>query len=166
MAVVETFGDDLDERVEVERLEDRVAHRVARDLVHAALAGGGEDDDVRAVAVLAADLLDELVPVQPRHHQVEEDQIVAAVLTQLVQAGRAVFRELDLELHPPQHGLQQNANGEVVVNDENPASCAVESLYWHRLGAAVQTGNCERHTGLERGAGTFDRVRIYVPASK
>src|SRR6185503_265767 len=123
MAVIETVGDDLDERVEVEGLEDRIAHRVPRDFVHAAFAGGGEDDDVRALAMLPADLLDELVSVQPRHHQVEEDEIVAAVLMQLVETRGAVFGELDLELHSPQHGLQQNANGKVVVDDENFASC-------------------------------------------
>jgi hypothetical protein len=85
---------------------------------------------------------------------------------QLVETGGAVFGELDLELHPPQHGLQQNANGKVVVDDENFASCAVEFVYWHRLGAAAETGICETHTGLEHFAGTPDRLRVYGPASK
>src|ERR1044071_825112 len=129
----EAIADHLDELLEVERLEDRVAHRVRRGLVDAALAGGGEDDDVRPpVGKHVADALDELVAVHARHHQVEEDQVEAAVMAELVEADLAVLGKLDVELHPFQDRLQQDANGEVIVDDEDPSATSVDLSYWHR----------------------------------
>src|SRR5262249_47150255 len=72
--VVEAVADHLDELLEIERLEDGIADGVGRNLVDAALSRGGEDDDVRApVGHHVLDPLDELVAVDARHHQVEED---------------------------------------------------------------------------------------------
>src|SRR5689334_13250697 len=88
----QTLADDPDERIEVERFEDRVADGVGWDLVDAAFAGGGEDDDVRAmIAVAFADLLDEFVTVEPRHHEVEEDQVVSRIALQPFQSRRPIL---------------------------------------------------------------------------
>src|SRR5918996_4690506 len=59
----DAVADHLNKLFEIERLEDGVADRVGGDLFHAALAGGGEDDDVRTAAVgqIFGDLFDELV---------------------------------------------------------------------------------------------------------
>src|SRR5215212_7649531 len=133
MIAVETFGDDLDELVEIERLQDRGADRMARDLVHAAAAGGGEDHDVRPRVVPLPHLVDELVAVEAGHHQIEEDQIDRTVLLQFLESDRTVLREVDLELHPFQDRLQQDANGQVVVDDEDLLATAVEFvMHWHR----------------------------------
>src|SRR2546430_14652292 len=114
--LLQAFADHLDELLEVERLEDGVADGVGWDLVDAALAGGGEDDDVRAaLREHVLDALDELVAVHPRHHEIEEDEIVAAVRTELVETDLAILGQLDVELHPLQDCLQQDANGEVIV---------------------------------------------------
>src|SRR5438105_4246222 len=47
MLVADAVADHFDEFFEVERFKDGVAHGVGRDLLHAALARGGEDDNVR-----------------------------------------------------------------------------------------------------------------------
>jgi len=152
MPPVQTVAEDLDEAVEIEGLEDRVANGRGGDLVDAAAAGGGEDDDVRArVGILLADALDELVSVDARHHQVEQDHVDRAVAGELLQAVRAVFGELDVELHPLEHGLQENANRKVVIDDEDSSTGSVELLDWHSYCLLLPGGyRCESHTGLER----------------
>src|SRR5687767_9766040 len=130
----EAFADDLDEFVEVEGLEDRIADRFVGDLVDAALAGGGEDDDMRApFRKVLADLLDELVTVEAGHHEVEEDEVESAVVVDLLEAGSSILGQVDIELHPLEHGLQEDANGQVVVDDEDPASSSVDLAYRHPL---------------------------------
>src|ERR1700709_1712122 len=81
--LVQTVSDHLDELFEVEGFEDRVADRVGGDLFHASLAGGGEDNDVRPdVWIGGRDALDELVAIEARHHEIEEDEIESAVRLQ------------------------------------------------------------------------------------
>src|SRR5437764_13984153 len=77
MLVADAVADHFDEFFQVERFKDGVAHGVGWDLLHAALARGGEDDDVRPAAdqLLLGDFLDELIAVEARHHQVEQNQI-------------------------------------------------------------------------------------------
>jgi hypothetical protein len=106
------------------------------DLVDAALARGSEDHDVRPVVGIALrDLFGELVAVQAAS-SVEQDEVVRVPALQLVESRRAVFRELDVELHPPQHCLQQHANGEVIVDDQNPFSLP-SSFARHRADTAL-----------------------------
>src|SRR5712691_8200188 len=135
MLLFEAVADDLDELVEIERLEDRVADRVLRDLVDAALSGGGADDDVRTLVgrIGLSDLLDELIAIHAGHHEVEEDEIEAAVLPHFFQSDGAVLGQLDVELHPLQNGLQQNADGQVIIDDEDMTPRAVEFSYGHHL---------------------------------
>ena len=52
MRLVQTLADHVDELLEIERLQDRIAHRLGRNLVDAAFSGGREDDDVRPVSVV------------------------------------------------------------------------------------------------------------------
>src|ERR1051325_5675036 len=131
--LLKAVPDHLDELLEIERLEDGVAHRVGRDLVDAALAGGGEDDDVRAaVGQHVFDPLDELVAVHARHHQVEQNEVEAAVMAEFVEADLPILGQLDVELHPPQNGLQQDANGEIVIDDEDPSAASIDLSHWHR----------------------------------
>src|SRR5437763_4558947 len=69
----DAVADHLNKLLEIERFEDGVTYRVGRNLLHAAFSGGGEDDDVRTpVRHLLADLFDELVSIEARHHQVEQ----------------------------------------------------------------------------------------------
>src|SRR5207237_7688809 len=93
-----------------------------------AFSGGREDDDVRPISVvLLPDALDEFVAVQLRHHQVEQDEIDRPVVrVQPLQAGGAVLRELDVELHPLQNSLKQHADGEIVVDDQDLSSSSVD----------------------------------------
>src|SRR6266498_3106655 len=120
-------ADHLNKLLEVEWFKDGVADGIGRDLFHAALARGGEDDDVRtAFRHLLGDLLDELVPVEARHHQVEEDQIERAVLVDFLQSDRAILGQLDVEFHPPQNRLQKDADRQVIVDDEDSLSRSVE----------------------------------------
>src|SRR6266496_4207362 len=102
--------DNLDEFFEIERLEDRVADSLRRDLVDATLSGGREHDDVRtsAVGILGAYVVDEFVTVDFWHHQIEQDQIDFAVAFQLFEADRPVLGELDVESHPLQDRLKKN----------------------------------------------------------
>ena len=142
MRLRQTLPDDPDERIEIERLEDRIAHRVGRDLIDAAFAGGGEDDDVRPmIAVVLPDLIDEFVPVQARHHEVEEDEIVGRILLQPLEPRRPVFGQLDLELHPFQDGLKQDADRQIVIDDQDPSAGSVELLYRHNRCATALPGN-------------------------
>jgi hypothetical protein len=130
----EAFADDLDEFVEVEWLEDRVADRFVRNLVDAALAGGGEHNDMRAAFwKVLPDLLDEFVAVEPRHHEVEKDEVELAVVLDLLEAGSSIFGQVDVELHALEDGLKEDANGQVVVDDEDPASSSVDLAYRHPL---------------------------------
>jgi hypothetical protein len=132
VGAVQTLRDDLDERVQVEGLENRVADGRGRDLVDAALAGGGKYDNVRAISgVSFADLFDELVPVEARHHQVEKDEVDSSLLLQLLQTSRAILGELDIELHPSEHCLQKDANRQIIVDDEDFPSGAVELVHRH-----------------------------------
>ena len=91
--LVETISDDLDELVEIERLEDGIADGILRDFLDAALAGGCEDDDVRAMfREVVVDLFDEFVSIEAGHHQVEEDQVEGTVVLNLLETGRAILR--------------------------------------------------------------------------
>src|ERR1051325_227720 len=121
VVVSDAVADHLNKLLEIERLEDGAADGVGRDLLHAALARGGENDDVRPlVRHFLGDLLDELVAVETRHHQVEQNQVELAVPVHFVQPDRAVLGQLDVEFHAPQDGLEKDANGQVVVDDEYP----------------------------------------------
>src|SRR6266550_4338263 len=127
MRLIQTVADHLDELLEIERLQDRVAHGLRLNLLYAAFSRGGEDDDVRAGGrIFGAHFLDELVPVDLGHHEIEEDQIESAVAAQLLQAHRPILGQLDVELHPPEHRLQENADGQVIVDDEYFAARAVD----------------------------------------
>src|SRR6202171_4407562 len=79
--LAEAVADHVDELFEIEGLENEVADGVGRNLVDAALAGSGEDDDVGTrVGVFSGDAVDELVAVDARHHEVEQDQVEGGVL--------------------------------------------------------------------------------------
>lgn len=153
MTLVDTVREDLDERVEIERLENRAADRVGRDLVDAPLARGGKDDDVRAMlGETFPDLLDELVPVEAGHHQVEEDQIDMAIALELVEPDRPILRQLDAEFHPPQDSLKKNADGQIVVDDEDASSRAVEFVHGGLCDAASHVHLSKSYTDLMREA--------------
>ena len=139
MRIVQAIGDDLDELVEIERLEDGVADGVRRDLLYAPFPGRGEDDDVGAVlGVLVGDALDELVSVEAGHHEVEEDQVERAVVLHLLQPHRPILGQLDLEFHPPQHGLEEDTDREVIIDDEDLSSRAVDFSYRHLVRFKLQ----------------------------
>src|SRR5437764_15352027 len=127
MHPIEAVADHLDEPLQIERFEDRVADGIGGDLVDAAFAGGGEDDDVRTSGrVSFPDALDELVPVQARHHQVEEDEVEAAIDLQFLEADRTILRQLDVEVHSLEDRAQQNTDGEVVIDHQDSSSATVE----------------------------------------
>src|ERR1041385_4235917 len=148
VVVSDALADHLNKLLEIERLEDGVADGVGRDFLHAALARGGENDDVRAaIRQLLRDLLDELVAVETRHHQIEQNQIELAVPVHFVQPDCAVLGQLDVEFHPSQNGLEKDADGQVVVDDQYPLARAVE--FAHHSRCASRTLHCERHTGLK-----------------
>src|SRR5258707_4365097 len=131
--MIQTLANQIDELLEIEGLEDRGADRVGGDLVDAALAGGGKDDDVRPFHRDGADALDELVAVQARHHQIEEHEIDGAVRLELVEADRAILGELNREVQPPEDSLQQYPDRKVIIDDQNPLSRTIEFRNWHSL---------------------------------
>src|SRR6266571_8680800 len=101
---VEAIGDHLDEFLEIERLEDRVADGIRRDFFHSALPRRRKHDDVRPyVWIFIQDLLDEFVAVDLRHHQVEENEVEGAVAAKFFQPYLPIFGELDIEAHSPQN---------------------------------------------------------------
>src|SRR5438045_5646017 len=128
MPVAEAVVDHLDEFFEVEWLENRVADGVRRDLVDAAFSSGCEDDNMRtsAVRILRVYPVDEFVAVDFRHHEVEEDQIDLAVSFQLLEPDRPVLGQLDVESHAFQDSLKKNADGQVVIDDEDFAAVSID----------------------------------------
>ena len=150
MRTIQAVPDDLDEGVQIERLEDRIADRVDRNLIHAPFSGGGEDDDVRSLPLIPlAYLLDELVPVETGHHQVEEDQVEPAILLQLLQTDRPILGQVDVELHPLEDRVKKDADGKIVIDDENPSSGSIQLLYGHRPAATFHLLR-KTYTGLRR----------------
>src|SRR4051812_40121430 len=149
---LQTLADHLDELLEIERFEDGVADRVRRDFLDAALPCRGEDDDVRSLlGVLLPDLDDELVAVHARHHEIEENQIVRAVILQFIEADLTIFRQLHGEFHPLQDRLQQNADGKVVVDDQYPSAASVDFSRHEVVSLPGFTSpECETHTGLRQ----------------
>ena len=132
MRIPETIADDLDELVEIERFQDGIADGRGGDFVDAALAGGSENDDVRALLrIFFADLLDEFVSIEARHHEIEENEVETTILLHLLQSRRPILGELDFELHAAEDGLQEDTNGEVIVDDQNPLARAVDLSYSH-----------------------------------
>src|SRR5438874_1926533 len=105
MRICEAFADHLDEPFEVERFENGVTNGPVGDLIHAPFPCGCEDDDVRWFWLLHVDTLDELITIEARHHQVEQDEIKATVMPNFFERHQSVLGELDLEVHSPQHGL-------------------------------------------------------------
>src|SRR2546430_2042618 len=128
MPVAEAVVDHLDEFFEIEWFENRVADGVRRDLVDSAFSSGREDDDMwtSAVRILRAYLVDEFVAVDLRHHQIEEDQVDLAVSSQLVEPDRPVLGQVDVESHAFQDSLKKNADGQVVINDEDFAAVSID----------------------------------------
>src|SRR6266568_7576713 len=125
---IETIRDHIDELLQIERLENRIADRVRRDFLHAALSRRGEDDDVRPVHwEFLRDRFDELVPVDLRHHEIEENEIEAAVAAEFVETDHAVFGQLDIEFHSFENRLEEDANRQVVVDDQNLSAGSVDS---------------------------------------
>src|SRR5438445_5500482 len=135
VGIVQTVADHLDEFFEIERLQNRVANRVGGDFVDAALPGRGEYDDVgAAIPKILSDFVDELVPVDPGHHQVEKHEIELAVLSQLFEPDGSVLGQLDVESDPSEDSFQKDANCHVVVDDENfsPFSLNPSDHSWSR----------------------------------
>lgn len=137
--VLETIADQVDEGFEIERLENRVADGTGRDFRDAALARGGEDDDVWA-AVEPPRPLEELESIDPWHHQIEKDQVVRRVFQQ-IESGGTIGSEVDLEAQTREHGLEKDTDGEVVIDDENSVTGTIEPLRFHRTHARIGTGD-------------------------
>jgi len=96
-----------------------------------------------ATGKILSDPFDELVAVQPWHHQIEQHEVEAVVLSQFFQPNGAILGELNMESHFFQDGLQQNANGQIIINDKDFVAAAVDAI---DHGGVV--GCCEVHTGL------------------
>lgn len=126
MVLIDALGDHLDEALQIERFEDGVADSLRGNLFHAALSGGGEDDDVGPGLAESAEVLQELVAVDPRHHQVEQDQVVGTTILKAREPGLSVLGQLDGEIHPRQHRLQQHPNRKIIVNDQNLSAAPVD----------------------------------------
>ena len=115
------------------------------------------------LGVLLSDPFDELVAVHPRHHQIEENQVVVAVMLQLIEPDLPVFRQLDGELHSLEYRLQQNANGKVVVDDQYPSAASVDFSSHEVVSLPVfPRPECETHTGLRLSR--FNRLRHHTSA--
>jgi len=128
MRLVQTRGDHLKELLEIERFQDRVADRLRRDFLHPAFSGCCKDDDVRpAPRIQPVDPIEELVAVHTRHHEVEQDQVVRAVLRQFFEPGGPILGELDRKLHLLQDSLKQDADGHIIINHQYLPAAAVDS---------------------------------------
>ena len=109
--------DDLAELVHVERLLDVVdgveLHR--RDGAFE-VREAGEDDDCD-VGVELSDEAEDLDAVELGHHEIEDDEVVAAVADLFLDA-RGVAQRLDLKAVALEQRLHVLADGLVVVDDE------------------------------------------------
>src|SRR3954468_4221882 len=92
-----------------------------------AFAGRGEDDDVRTLDRNRRYALDEFVAVEARHHQIEQHEIDRPVALEFFEADRAILCELDREMHPLQHSLQQYANREIVIDHQDALAGTIDS---------------------------------------
>lgn len=127
MTLIDALLNESQEDFQIERLENRVAHGVRRKLVDAALSGGGEDHDVRpGFAGLPVELREKLVAVDLRHHEIEEDQGKLLAVSDFLQPGLAVPREVDSEVQPFEHSLKKDADRHIVVNDEDAVTGSIE----------------------------------------
>ena len=143
MPVLDAVRHDLDEALQVEGLEDRRADRLWRDLLHPSLPRGCEDDNVGPRGDDGVDLLEELVAVDLRHHQIEEHQIVG-LLFHALKARFAILGQIDGEPHAREYSLQENPDGQVVVDDEYPAAATVNLQKHSSMGSgfsAMMTAN-------------------------
>ena len=125
---IEAIRDHFDEPFQIERLENRIADRVRRDFLHAALSCRGKHDDVRPVhREFLRDRFDEFVSVDLRHHEIEENEIEAAIAPEFIETDQTVFGQLDIEFHAFENRLKEDANGQVVVDDQNLPAGSVDS---------------------------------------
>ena len=131
MSPVEAAADHLDERLQVERLEDGLADAVRRDLLDSALAGSSKDNDVREPAGLGCvvEPLEKVVAVDLRHHQIEQDEVEAGPAN-LLQSCFPVFRHRDLEVHSRENSFEENADGHVIVDDEDLLRAGHSGIVW------------------------------------
>ncbi len=114
---VDALADQLQEGFEIERFEDRAADRVLRDLGDASLTGGGEHDDMRSLFESKVwQSSQELVAVQSRHHEIQQNQIVDRPFPQPIDSGLAVFSEAHRESDPSKDRIEQHSYSEIVVD--------------------------------------------------
>ena len=86
------------------------------------------EDEHRQVVPGAAQPPAHLEPVEPRHHDVEDEGVGAVTAGDRVQGLLAVGGELDLVPVERQGPAQGVAHGPVVVDDEDPHARSLDSL--------------------------------------
>ena len=77
------------------------------------------------------------------------------VALQFFESRRAIFGQLHLEVHAAKHRLQQHANRQVIVDDEDMLPGTINS----RNGHSVVLTFSEIYAGLERSGRSAVRVR-------
>src|SRR5438270_1458349 len=110
-------GDGVDDHLDVERLADRPGDEIGAEV--ARLGAGSEDEDQRAIFPPPfRECVQHFIAVQLRHHQVEQDDRIAAALAERQRLG-AISGAVDGESAPPQDRAKQRADGVVVVDHEH-----------------------------------------------
>jgi hypothetical protein len=126
LLAVQPALDDVDDLLDLERLEDVVVgaalHRLDRGLDRAE-AGHDHGEDVQA---LLGDLLEQLQPRQPRHLEVGDDQVVRPQ-PQLVERLLAVLAGRDLVALELQELGEDLADHLLVVDDEDARAAGREA---------------------------------------
>ena len=141
---LEALRDDLNEVLKVERLEDVIADASRTNLINPPLTRCGQYDDMH-VRVCFPNLINELVAVHVRHHQVEKNDVVGIAGFNPFQPSLTISSELNLELHPRQDRFEEYSDGDVIIDDENLPALSVhfqcDSLLLCRSSAGVITSN-------------------------
>ena len=70
----------------------------------------------------------------------DADLVIEAVFEDLA-LKQSIFRQLDVEPHALQNGLQKHADRQVIVDDQNLAAGSVEPVS-HRAGLPCDHANC------------------------
>lgn len=121
---IDALCDDLNEVLQVERLEDVIADAARTNLIDPPLTCCGQYDDMH-VGICFPDLIDELVTVQVRHHQVEKNDVVGIAGFEPFQPSLTISSELNLELHPRQDRFEEHSDSNVIIDDQNLAALSV-----------------------------------------
>ena len=132
MILIDALPDQSHEDFEIKRLEDGVADGVGRNLVDSPLSRRGEDHHMRSwMNSLVIEQREKLVAVNFRHHQIEENEIELLRAAEFLQSDLAILGQIHGEVHTLEDSLKKDANGHIVVNDENPMTASIECVTGH-----------------------------------